>query len=267
MMNNFGMNPIGMNQMQVNNMGMMGMNNNQPNLMDQTALNIKNIIIPYENNIRELEEIIKQKDFEITVLKQKLNNNISNNNFMNMNPMNNMNMNPMMNININPMINMNMNPSLIKKEITIDIKSNINTTIKCYNDIKASSLKNELFLTYNYKPIYDKTLGECGISNGSIINLTDKVFNIQFKNNSGLIKVLNLDANCPLKKAIELYCKRINQEHLYQKLLDNQIRIDFLYNGYALNFRDEKPIRSIFSDDVNQLIVVDEFSIYGGNSK
>ena len=41
--------------------------------MDQTALNVKSIIEPYENKIRELEEIIKQKDFEIIVLKQKLN--------------------------------------------------------------------------------------------------------------------------------------------------------------------------------------------------
>ena len=53
------MNPIGMNI--------------QPNLineipMDETAQNIKSIIQPYENKIRELEGIIKQKDFEITVL-------------------------------------------------------------------------------------------------------------------------------------------------------------------------------------------------------
>ena len=36
--NNFGMNPMGMNNMMVNN--------NQQVLMDQTALNIKNIIEP-----------------------------------------------------------------------------------------------------------------------------------------------------------------------------------------------------------------------------
>ena len=87
-----------MNNMMVN-FNQMGMNNqqNQMNgmMMDETAQNIRNIIQPYENRIRELEEIIKQKDFEIIVLKQKLNNsNISN-----------------INNNINPMmINMNMNP-------------------------------------------------------------------------------------------------------------------------------------------------------------
>jgi len=80
------MNPIDMNPMQMNDVGMMGMNN-QTILMDQTAMNIKNIIQPYENKIRELEKIIMQKDFEITVLKQKLNKNSNNANFMNMNPM------------------------------------------------------------------------------------------------------------------------------------------------------------------------------------
>jgi hypothetical protein len=61
-MNNFGMNPMGMNPMfmnpmLMNNFGMMGMNNQQ-NLMDENAIRIKNIIQPYENKIKELEEII-----------------------------------------------------------------------------------------------------------------------------------------------------------------------------------------------------------------
>ena len=177
-MNNLGMNPMGMNPMQMNNMGMMGMNN-QPNLMDQTALNIKSIIEPYENKIRELEEIIKQKDFEITVLKQKLNNNASKNNLMNINP------NPMMNI--NPMINMNMNNPWMnplfnnnRERIYVLLKSNINSTIECFKDDKASTLKNSLVLTYNYEPLYDKTLEECGISNNSIINVTDNLYNVTF---------------------------------------------------------------------------------------
>ena len=63
--------------------------------MDEISQNIKNIILQYENKIRELEEIIKQKDLEIFTLKQKINNN-SNPNFINMNPM-------MMDINNNQM--------------------------------------------------------------------------------------------------------------------------------------------------------------------
>ena len=55
-MNNFGMNPMNMNPLLMNNANNIGMNI-QPNLMDNTALNIKSIIQPYENKIRELEEI------------------------------------------------------------------------------------------------------------------------------------------------------------------------------------------------------------------
>ena len=66
-MNNFGINPMFMNPILMNNMNNIPINN-QPNFMDNAAL-IQN----YENKIRELEEIIKQKDFEIISLKQKLN--------------------------------------------------------------------------------------------------------------------------------------------------------------------------------------------------
>ena len=77
MMNQIGMNPmiinpIGFNQMGINPISM----NNQMNQMgmDQTTMDIKNIVKPYEDKIKELEEKIRQKDFEIAVLKQKLNN-------------------------------------------------------------------------------------------------------------------------------------------------------------------------------------------------
>ena len=72
------------------NFNQMGMNNqqNQMNamMMDETFQNLKNIIQPYENRIREIEEIIKHQDFVIDILKQKLNN--KNSNINNMNPMN-----------------------------------------------------------------------------------------------------------------------------------------------------------------------------------
>jgi len=42
--------------------------------MDETAMKLKVIIAPYEQKISELEKIIKEKDFEIFLLKEKLNN-------------------------------------------------------------------------------------------------------------------------------------------------------------------------------------------------
>ena len=112
-MNQMGMNQMGMNPMNMNPMGINPMNinplgiNNQQNQfnqmsMDQTTLEVKNIVEPYEKEIKRLQEIIRKKDLEIAVLKQKLNNYSSNNNFMNMNPM-------MMNQNMNPMMNQGFN--------------------------------------------------------------------------------------------------------------------------------------------------------------
>ena len=81
---------MGMNNpmMGMNN-GMMGMNNpmmGMNNVMnDDTSLRIKSIIEPYEKKIKDLEEQIRQKDFEIAVLKEKLNKSV-NNNIQPMNP-------------------------------------------------------------------------------------------------------------------------------------------------------------------------------------
>ena len=100
-----------MNQM----MGNMSMNMNQTGMsstlmtnfaMDDTAMKIKAIIDPYEKKIIDLEKIIRQKDFEILVLKEKLNNyknfqmNI-NKNQMGMNNNNQMNMGNQMGMGMN----------------------------------------------------------------------------------------------------------------------------------------------------------------------
>ena len=93
MMGNMNMNPM------MGNINPMGMNNQLMTnfAMDDTAMKIKAIIDPYEKKIIDLEKIIRQKDFEILVLKEKLNNyknfqmNI-NNNQMGMNNNNQMNM-------------------------------------------------------------------------------------------------------------------------------------------------------------------------------
>ena len=200
-MNNFGMNPMGMNPLLMNNMNNIGMNI-QPNFMDNTALNIKSIIQPYENKIRELEEIIKQKDFEIIVLKQKLNN-IQNNN-MNMMNMNMMNQPEMAFNNYNS-----------DNEILINIKSNIKN-IRCLKNDKVSEIKKSLILTYNYKPLSDEeTLEKNGILNGSILGITDRVYNITFQiSSNGIKKLIFLGGNCPINYAIKLFCELFKDKNV-----------------------------------------------------
>ena len=105
---NMNMNPM------MGNINPMGMNNQLMTnfAMDDTALKIKAIIEPYEKKITELEQIIKQKDFQIVVLNQKLNefkkSQINMNNNMNMNMMD-----PMMMMNNNMINPMMMNNNII----------------------------------------------------------------------------------------------------------------------------------------------------------
>ena len=76
MNNQMGMNMNNqMNMMDMNNQ--MGMNINNPMWMNNQmnsdfATRIKNILEPYEKKIKDLEEQLRQKNFEIVVLKEKL---------------------------------------------------------------------------------------------------------------------------------------------------------------------------------------------------
>jgi len=249
MMNNmmFNFNPMGMNN------AMIGMNNqqNQMNgmMMDETAQNIRNIIQPYENKIRELEEIIKQKDFEIIVLKQKLNNN----NIPNIN-----NINPMMiNMNMNPfnimMGNMNQQKENKGKKIYVKIISeNKSELISCFRKDKASVLEekfnlNKRILTFNYKPIdYDKTIRENGIYDGSFIYITHKIINLEFKNENGTVNVICLSEDCPIRIAFIHYY--ISLGLIYSIMMEGFYKdILFFYNGKILEIRDKTPIKEIFN--------------------
>ena len=148
MMGNMNMNPMGMNNQLMTNFA-----------MDDTAMKIKAIIDPYEKKISELEKIIKQKDFEILVLKEKLNK--CKNNQMNMNMNNNSmmmnNQNGMNNqININ---NMNMmNPKMMNNNANwMDYYNNNNNMMNVpipnlnINQNKLNPPLPNMKVTFNYE--------------------------------------------------------------------------------------------------------------------
>ena len=203
----FGMNNNMMGNMNLNmnmNINPMGMNNQlMPNLaMDDSAMRIKIIIEPYEKKITELESIIKQKDFEIVLLKDKLN--AFTNNQMMMNFQNNMNiMNPMMMNNDGNLINdfnfnmvnnnNNMNLNLLNNNgiLLKDWIINFNYKNKNYPEecnsretIKTVSERfcNKIGIKYNgHKFIFNGnyllkklTLVECGLVNDSTILVIEK---------------------------------------------------------------------------------------------
>ena len=128
--------------------------------MDETAMKIKAIIEPYEKKITELENIIKQKDFEILVLNEKLNNlknnqmnqfnnqiifnnqiNMNNNiNMMNANWMdqyNNMQNSNNMNLNLNSINNNQNNINEYQKTIDIFFRGKKTHMESCYPDEKT----------------------------------------------------------------------------------------------------------------------------------
>ena len=262
-------NIIGMNNMGMNQMGI----NNQPNLMngmsmDTTAQNIKNIIQPYENKIKQLEEIIRQKDFEITVLKQKLNNNKPNTMNIN-NPLDFMNMNNQMNImNMNIPLNMMMMPNVIQnneKTIYLELKCDNNTyNIDCYQKDKVSILREKInfdkgkrCFTFNYK-VLDENLSfkENGIYDYAKIEIKP-VLNLLF-NFHGEIYSIVLSKDCTLSIAISYFLLRMSNPFILQKIISDIRALTFLYNASNLNVKDQSPIDKIIFENINNVITVVE---------
>ena len=248
-MNNFAMNPMGFNPIQINNMGMIDMNvmNNMQNLNDENVLRIKNIIQPYENKIKELEEIIRQKDFEIAVLKDKLNNNNSNlfnfqnQNFINFAPTN--------------MIIQNQNQEIYNKGQQINVffeTINESKSFICYENEMTYKLFDRIYpnsyLNYNlYKfNCKGKTLEpfliikENELYNGCKIkaNPTKNCFFKQ-RNQSNIQFNIKLDENYPIKKAIKYYLLKIGQKGSYNKF-------KFLINDVCVNVEDKTPVKKLF---------------------
>ena len=250
-MNNFAMNPMGFIPIQINNMGMIDMNvmNNMQNLNDENVLRIKNIIQPYENKIKELEEVIRQKDFEIAVLKDKLNNNNSNlfnfqnQNFINFAPTN--------------MIIQNQNQEIYNKGQQINVffeTINESKSFICYENEMTYKLFDRILnskaeVNYNlYKfncegknlePFL--TVKENGLFNGCKIKV-NPVKNCVFNGNQ-MHDSLNivLDENYPIKKAIKYYLLRIGQKGCYNKFNFFCTNI-----GSSLNIEDKTPVKEKF---------------------
>ena len=282
LMNQIGMNPMLMNQMGGNPMliNQMGMNpmqinpiglNNQPNQinqmnMDNISLIIKNIVQPYENKIKELEEIIRQKEFEITVLKQKLNiqnSSINNINFMNINPM-------MPNPNINTTISQMPLKQIENKDNEFNLKivsGNDEFMIKCLKSDKISIIREKCYikeeiLIYNYIILTEhkifKDYEEYGITKFPVIIAKSvNSRNVIFQDISGFKFNMTLWDDCPLNIALIYYMIRIMNPLKLVENLNDTIDIIFTYNADKLSIKNKTPIKNIFINNPNPIITVD----------
>ena len=263
-MNN--MNNAGINQMMPmnNQIGVMnqlyGLNSPIGMNYDSTTLNIKNIIQPYENKIKELEEIIRQKDFEITVLKQKLNNSKNNMMMPNINQLN-------MNMGINMMPNLN---NQINKEVTlcIQLEDERVININCLENDKASIINKKLnikegYISCNYKIVEENsTIKDIVFKYGKFFHLATSVQNIIFKKTSGESFGMYLDGNCPIIIAIIYHFFKLNQLNNIKRFLNRTIIC--LYDACQIRIDDTTPIKDFFKCTWPNVVVNDKGKLIGG---
>ena len=309
MNNNMGMNQMGMNQMEMNQMGMNQMNNNmgmnpmtfnnpinmnnmsnmpQGNMFDD-SFKIRNIVKPYEDKIKELEEKLRQKEFEIIYLKSKLNdNNIMISNQMNMNMMNPINpmnqMELMMNI-----------PCMPQEEELITLlfeeKGKSSQGIKCsFDELNISVInkycrknfieKDDYKFIFNGKKIVENlTVAENGLTNNSKINviyisknnsdgnnnnrkddLDDKSPKINITFSTPLGRKINITCNIneTVGDAIKKYLKRMNISEKKAK------EFHFIYNAFQVCIEDNTKISVKFRlDRTPRIIVQDKHNLIG----
>ena len=217
-----------MNQM----MGNMSMNMNQTGMsstlmtnfaMDDTAMKIKAIIDPYEKKIIDLEKIIRQKDFEILVLKEKLNNyknfqmNI-NNNQMGMNNNNQMNMGNQM--------GMGMNNNQIVMNMGNDMNMNMMNQNMMNNQMppmmNPMMMNNKPMWMWHYNNLNDN-------QNLNDENNSSNKINIIFKSDNSSSILIICDFTEKISEVIKRYFIKAGIDSKYHKYFK------FIYNAKNIN--------------------------------
>ena len=240
-----------MNQM----MGNMNMNMNQAGMsstlmtnfaMDNTAMKIKAIIDPYEKKIIDLEKIIRQKDFEILVLKEKLNNYKNsqinqmgmNNNQMGMNMGNQMGMgmnNNQMGMNMGNQMGMGMNNNQMGmnmgNQMGMGMNMNIGNDMNMMNNQMPPMMNQMMNPVMNNRPMWMWHYNNLNDNQNLIFNdendSSNKI-NIFFreKENNSIIPIINVI--CDYKEKISEVIKRYfikagidSKYHKYFKFIYN----------------------------------------------
>jgi len=251
---------------------------------------IKLIVEPYEKKIRDLEEQLLQKDFEITVLKEKLfnaENNPSNCNQMGMGigleP-------PFMNIN-----NMKYNNFQEEKEsdiIKLEFRFNdINQKIvqRCFNDdefgfvqkkvLKKLNVAGEIKFIFNAKNTDPKaTVSELGMINGAVIFVvsikgsnngrislkeikkeeefpSSSKINIIFHTTQGTRHSIFFDENISIGLAIQKYLKRVGRGDIINSVPKDLV---FLYNAQQYKPSDTIKLKDLFGENKMPKIVIND---------
>ena len=257
---------------------------------------IKSLVEPYEKKIRDLEEQLLKKDFEITVLKEKLfnaENNPSNYMPMGMNMGMGMGMGMGMEppfMNMNNMFNNNFQEEkesdIIKVEFTLS-GSNQKIDQRCFSDDEFGFVQKKVLKKLNVTGevkcnMYGKkmdpkaTVSELGIMNGAVIDIIslsgDKIsmkeikkeeelssskINIFFNTTQGTTHNISFDENITIGLAIQKYLERFGKEDLINSIPK---RLAFLYNYQQFKPSDTIKLKDLFRGITTPKIVVNDIN-------
>ena len=232
--------------------------------MDQNAMNIKNIVEPYQKMIKELEEIIRQKDSEISFLKDKIA--ILNSSKKKRNPFPDLKIN--MNFdNINPMMNSGNSANDINlvfigenNEVTgikFDKYKNTSNLIEKYLMTKYNeiNLRNFRFTFNNQVLIPGCSLERNGLNNNSTIIVQKKrLLNLIFYFGEKMVP-LALEENTSVCMAIIYFLIEIDKEKYVLDLIDNTLGIILSINGVKINTKDKRTIKEYFNQNNAKILV------------
>lgn len=225
-------------------------------MLDQTAMNVRNIIEPYEKRIKELEEALRAKDFEIAVLKQKL---------FNLNKGENMNQEIS-----------NYNNEHQKINIKFIDRQNNEKILRCRLNEKTKKvfenyLNNSLYEVRELKFIYGNnllkpflTIKQNEIVNNSVIrvepkNLMSLVFDYQ-----GFCVGLNFDKDTPIGLAFIYYLIETEKENLIMYLINNEKPISFIWDLKVYDIKNPQKIKDVFPH-LTKIRVIEHGNIIGGH--
>ncbi len=264
------------------------MNNNQMDISSR----IKFIVEPYEKKIKNLEDQLRQKDFEIVVLKEKLNN--AENNTLNGMPMG-MGMcmgmpYPMFKepIFTHPLNNEKNEDSDIVNLIFKFQDREEKIEQRCFLDDEFSSVQKKVLqkinVNTNIKFIFNSknvnsqlTISELGMKNNSYVLMlpesgiindylgsldiqeTNNIFtskiNIIFTTTSGVISSMSFDDNISIGLAIQKYLIRMGQEGLINSQSNH---LTFLFNARKYQPNDTIKLKELFGIRKSATIVVND---------
>lgn len=240
--------------------------------MDQNAMNIKNIVASYQKKIKELEEIIRQKDSEISILKNKIftlnSNQVKRNSVPDIKQnMNFDNKNPMMNLgnSANDINLMFIGENNEQTGIIFDKYKNTSNLIEKYLMTKYNeiNLRNFRFTFNNQVLIPGCSLERNGLSNNSTIIVQKKrLLNLIFYYGEKMVP-LALEENTSVCMAIIYFLIEIDKEKYVLDLIDNTLGIILSINGVKINTRDKRTIREYFNQNNAKILVKNSNAIKG----